>query len=389
MYGIGLQRKGEIRTYDTFFDQIIVISLPKEADYRQITDEIYAHCSSLDVERFYVYDTQTNESRPVDHAVSKQFRQKILNDCKNFYFTTKRVTKELITNAFSETLPQPKQSTDDTEAMIASYYDVDLDMKLRKPVNRFHRDRLFTLEPTLSSPSSEAPTSSSPTSSTLLFSDTTTDTPSTLPLVAEPPVTTLPSSVSSPVSITSTPLVATNEIPDLSPSNLPTVRAFKSNSVYSSPKSLARKKRFIFASLIGAIVALLTISVTSAGVALHNSRKTEFLTRKVNQLITQQREADLDAAALTDSMLGFIELDRNNLTSSSLNEFMRIQQLFTAHVRHSTQVINDLARGRCCSGRRSTFADRKHGFDKSCPDIARQRQTSYPRLLHGSPLITQ
>lgn len=399
MYGVNVQRRGELRTYDSFFDQIIMITLPSEQDYRQIIDAIYAHCASLDVERFYTYGIDPNQpGTEVNHTLSEMYRNKIVTDCKNFYSTAKRVTKEMLTSAFSETLPQPRLTPSESQQMISGYYEENLDLKVRAPVNRFRISALSPNQPTSYIPKLSIDVSSEPPTVLPDVAGNSTDAEPLAERSTDTPADTTVSPAIQLLELSSTPTAIPSILNSSIHSNIVNTHSFSSGAIYTNPNTLLRKKRFVItATVIGAIVGLLSVSFATTGLALYNQQKINALNRQVVQLVNKQKEADLDAAALADSMLGFIELDesKTNGSNSHLNEFLRIQQLFTAHVRHSTHVINTLSRGDAVQG--GVLLSLIENMDltnrvQTLLDSARQRITDYSMgllSLHNNQLSAQ
>ena len=336
LYGLQNTRRGDLRTFASYWDELIQVTLPERSEYAELIRNIDTYCNSMMTTAFAPYTTTMvifNQNK--SEWVKKEMRRR----CLEVKDDVQRVVNELITSAFARALPQPPIIDRDTLSLITNFHNVNLgknDFADEVAEDDYQNESVVPHIPS-SSPSPSATTvsqSMNPQNDSVF--NLTTETPIIQQTPNFAPFEFSPNASSSPTSN----LIDTN---DLDYDEIP-------YGPLDEKKGEVREKRAVIALSIMGIIAIAGLLATSAaGVALSidNRQKLDLMRERVTGLLDITRQQDSDSLAVREYMLGLTMDSRSNFTETGnkLGDVLFIQHLLGKSINKTATILRVYSKG--------------------------------------------
>lgn len=333
-YGLQVTRRGELQTFQSYWDEVVIINLPQQSEYEGFLASVDDYCNSMHTKQFSPYED--NETGPKAMPRGQWIKNEMRERCMRTKRQVRDIVTELVDAAFKLSMPQPSSTQTESLSMITNADEFhmhfgELEDENENVLKNISVLKSLPLPQPLTDPTTVPSIHRNESESIRRIDEMTTHRPDSV----------------------------THRFDDLSffP-NMSTVNLTNSAffSEYDTPYSgtsgenIVREKRAIFTLSILAITAiasLLATSVTGASIAINNKVKIEQMQKKVSKLVDLSREQDTESIALRDFMIGMTtdHVGKFNRTSNVLGNVLQIQQIFSRTINATAANLRKYSKG--------------------------------------------
>ena len=332
-YGLQVVPRGELLTFQSYWDEVIVINLPQPSEYENFLSAINNYCNSMNTRQFQVYE---QDLHLLVGRISRAewIKREMRERCRRAKDEVRAVVTDLVDAAFKFSMPQPNQPQIDPLVMITNMDNFNLGMN----EDEYEEESIFqnvsfantTLPPARRESTTE--TAKQDEILTTTFS----------------PTSSVPTSTQSSTTLTYT---LPGEQPTINLSSSPYVEDdYDVPNTGTQRQADTREKRALFflaTAAITAIATLLVSSITGTVVALENKYKIDQMKLKVKKLVDISNEQDNESVALREFMIGMTteNVGKFNKTGSVLSTVLQIQNIFSKSINRTASSLRLYSKG--------------------------------------------
>lgn len=339
LFGLQVVRRGELLTFASYWDELIIINLPDQNEYEKFLRSINAYCQSMATQQFEIYEGKI----PVDVVGRERAAEKIQRTIRQRCMTVKdditKTVRDLIQATFRFSLPEPPSADTKPIKMITNLDTFRFDGTDEENDD----DTSFRTHPFSSFAADEKLESTSVTPSENLSDTITTPTSSRTSSSSTPLSTT---SVRSETSFPQLPKLGPNSTFELdSNENF----EFQNNDRARALTGVREKRGVVLLSVlaVSAIAALFATSATGVAVSIHNRQKINELEHKVRKLVEISENQDIEATNIREWLMGATRYssEKFNETGNTINGLLKLQRLFSDSINDTASSLRDYSQG--------------------------------------------